>query len=114
MGALAIIVWEALVASITRRRPVPLIFYVLGLAAAAAVAGWLIGPRVDSMQRLFIASAAAGCLAAVVGFGIIWQLASKGGQGAQRTAARVGRAIILRAIAFSTLVFGMAMFAQVL
>ena len=114
MGALAIIVWEAVVATITRRRPVPLIFYIIGLAASAAIAGWLIGPRVDSMERLLIASVATGFVAAAVSFGIVWQLASSDRPGAQRTAVRVGRAIILRAIAFTALVFGMAMFAQVL
>jgi hypothetical protein len=98
------IAWEACVALIVRRRPVPLIIYAIGLLAAGLVAAILIAGRVRATQVLLAASVVAGCVTAA-GFVIIWQLAPAASKGGTRTAARVGRTLVVRGLAFSAIVF---------
>jgi len=103
-GAAAIIVWEALVALVARRRPVPLIFYVIGLIAVCIVAAMLLANRAASTEALAVGSVATGFLAAI-GVAIIWQL-SQGTPPAAgtRTGVRVARTFVMRGLMFSVVV----------
>jgi hypothetical protein len=98
------IAWEACVALIARRRPVPLIIYAIGLLATGLVAAILIAAHVRATQIVLAASVVTGFVTAA-GFVIIWQLAPASAQGGTRTATRVGRTLIVRGLAFSAIVF---------
>src|SRR5881398_3638435 len=97
------IAWEALVAIVARRRPVPLIIYLIGLIAVGFVAATLLAGRALSTSFLLLGCIATGLLAAV-GFVIIWQLIPNDTAGGTRTAVRIGRAFVLRGVAFSILI----------
>jgi hypothetical protein len=105
-GAAALVLWEACVALVARRRPVPLIFFAIGVIAAAVVAAFLLAARALSTQQLLIASVATG-FAAAIGVAVIWQLTQERtpGGGGTRTASRVGRTFVIRGLVFSMLVF---------
>jgi hypothetical protein len=105
-GAAALVIWEACVALVARRRPVPLIFFAIGVIAAAVVAAFLLAGQSLSTQQLLIASVATG-FAAAIGVAIIWQLTQERtpSGGGTRTASRVGRTFVIRGLVFSVLVF---------
>jgi hypothetical protein len=108
-GAVILIVWEALVALVARRRPVPLILYVIGLLAAGAGAANLIVSTHATTQTAMAESAAIGVIAAI-GFLIIWRAIPAGaGGGGTRTAVSIVRPLVTRAIAFTAIVLALSL-----
>ena len=104
-GVLAMIAWEAIVAVITKRRPVPLILYAIGAIGAGTVAAIILTSETIAISMLLMGSAAVGFFAAV-GVVLIWALTSeeevRPGGG---VAVRVVRDFVIRGAAFSILIF---------
>jgi hypothetical protein len=108
-GAVILIVWEALVALVARRRPVPLILYVVGLLAAGAGAANLIVSSRATTQMAMAESAAIGVIAAI-GFLIIWRaIPAQSGGGGTRTAVSIVRPFVMRAVAFTAIVLALSL-----
>jgi hypothetical protein len=105
VGVLAMIAWEAIVAIVTKRRPVPLIFYAIGAIGAATIAAVVLTSGPTDTSMLLMESIAIGFLAAV-GVVVIWALTSndeaRPGSG---VAVRVVRDLVIRGAAFSILIF---------
>ena len=100
------IVWEVIVAVVAKRRPVPLIFYAIGVIGAAIVAAIALASRAVGTSTMLLGSVGIGFLAAV-GVIIIWELThgeesreKRGGVGV-----RVVRDLVVRGAAFSVLIF---------
>jgi hypothetical protein len=106
VGVVAMIVWEIIVALVAKRRPVPLIFYALGVIVASAIAAFVLTSRIVGTSTLLLGSVGIGFLAAV-GVIIIWELThgeesrEKGGG----VGVRVVRDLVIRGAAFSILIF---------
>ena len=100
------IVWEIIVALVAKRRPVPLIFYALGVIIASTVAAFILTSRIVGTSTLLLGSVGIGFLGAV-GVIIIWELThgeesrDKGGG----VGVRVVRDLVIRGAAFSILIF---------
>jgi hypothetical protein len=100
------IVWEIIVALVAKRRPVPLIFYALGVIVASTVAAFILTSRIVGTSTLLLGSVGIGFLGAV-GVIIIWELThgeesrDKGGG----VGVRVVRDLVIRGAAFSILIF---------
>lgn len=109
-GAVILIVWEALVALVARRRPVPLILYVIGLLAAGAGAANLLVSTRATTEMMIAESAGIGVVAAI-GFLIIWRAipAQGGGGGGTRTAVSIARPFVTRAVAFTAIVLALSL-----
>jgi hypothetical protein len=108
-GVAALIVWELIVAVISKRRPVPLILYAIGAIGASTVAAILLVPKAPATTTLLEASVAIGFAAAII-VALIWEMMNRGAQpkgGGVGT--RVVRGLVIRGLAFSALVFVIAM-----
>ena len=114
-GVVAMIVWEVIVALVAKRRPVPLIFYAIGVVAASAVAAMILTSRVVGTSTLLLGSVGIGFLGAV-GVIVIWELThgedsrDKGGG----IGVRVVRDLVVRGAAFSVLIFVISMIIRAL
>jgi len=108
-GAGLLIAWEALVALVARRRPVPLILYVIGLLAAGVVAANLLATSAATSQLVIVGSAGIGLIAAI-GFLIIWRAipGQASGRGT-RTAVSIVRPLVMRAVAFTSIVLALTL-----
>ncbi len=108
-GAVILIVWEALVALVARRRPVPLILYVIGLLAAGAGAANLLVSTRATTEMMIAESAGIGVVAAI-GFLIIWRaIPAQAGGGGTRTAVSIARPFVTRAVAFTAIVLALSL-----
>ena len=115
VGVVAMIVWEVIVALVAKRRPVPLIFYAIGVIAASTVAAIVLVSRVVGTSTLLLGSVGIGFLAAV-GVIVIWELThgeesreKRGGVGV-----RVVRDLVVRGGAFTVLIFIISLIVRVL
>ena len=104
------IAWEVIVALVAKRRPVPLIFYAIGVIAASTVAAFILTSRVVGTSTLVLGSVGIGFLAAV-GVIIIWELTH--GEDSREKAGGIGvrvvRDLVVRGAAFSVLIFVISM-----
>jgi len=109
------IVWEVITALVAKRRPVPLIFYAIGVVGASTVAAIILTSRVVGTSTLLLGSAGIGFLAAV-GVIIIWELThgeeSRGKAGG--VGVRVVRDLVVRGAAFTVLIFVISLIVRVL
>lgn len=109
-GVAAMIAWEVIVALVAKRRPVPLIFYAIGVIGASTVAAMILTSRAVGTSTLLLGSVGIGFLAAV-GVIVIWELThgedsrEKGGG----VGVRVVRDLVVRGAAFSILIFVISM-----
>jgi hypothetical protein len=114
-GVVAMLVWETIVAIVAKRRPVPLIFYALGVVVASTVASFILAPRTVGTSTLLLGSVGIGFLSAV-GVIVIWELTNsedareKGGG----VGVRVIRDLVVRGAAFSVLIFVISMILKAL
>ncbi len=105
-GVAAMIAWEVIVALVAKRRPVPLIFYAIGVIVASTIAAIILASRAVGTSTLLLGSVGIGFLAAV-GVIVIWELThgedsrEKGGG----IGVRVVRDLVVRGATFSVLIF---------
>jgi len=97
------------VALVARRRPVPLILYVIGLLAAGAGAANLLVSTRATTEMMIAESAGIGVVAAI-GFLIIWRaIPAQAGGGGTRASVSIVRPFVMRAVAFTAIVLALSL-----
>jgi hypothetical protein len=108
-GVIALLVWEVIVALVSRRRPVPLILYAIGAIGASTVAAILLVPKAPATTLLLEGSVATGFAAAIL-VALIWEMMNRGAQpSGGGVGTRVVRGLVIRGLAFSVLIFVISM-----